>query len=81
MYNYQGDPMLVSKVKKWGNSLGVLIPRRTAQEMGIRPDDTLIIRIEKKQNPLKELSGAFPDLKLTKKELQDIRHDFESRYL
>lgn len=73
--------MLTCKVKKWGNSVGVIIPKGTVKEMGIRPDDTLIIRIEKRENPLKELCGALPLLKPTKRLLREIRKDLESKYL
>ncbi len=73
--------MLTCKVKKWGNSLGVVIPNGKAKEMGIRPEDTIIIRVERKENPLRELYGALPLLKPTKKVLHEARRNFFGKHL
>ena len=38
------------EVKKWGNSLGIIIPRRSAVELGITEHDKLDVDIRKKEN-------------------------------
>lgn len=36
-----------TKAQKWGNSLAVRIPRGVAQEVGLKPDDSLTIEVRK----------------------------------
>lgn len=36
-----------AKVRKWGDSLGVVIPREVATEEGLAEGDTILLSIEK----------------------------------
>ena len=72
--------MLVCKTKKWGNSVGIRIPKKTAEELGIKEEQEIIIEIRKKENPLRELFGALKFDEPTEKILKEIRRG-ESKYI
>ena len=38
-----------SRIKKWGNSLGVVIPKNTVEEMALKEGEKVSIDIVKKQ--------------------------------
>jgi antitoxin MazE len=38
--------MTITRIKKWGNSYGIRIPKERMEEMGIRPDDIVEIHLE-----------------------------------
>ncbi|HLC77359.1 MAG TPA: AbrB/MazE/SpoVT family DNA-binding domain-containing protein [archaeon] len=40
----------VAKPKKWGNSIGIIIPKEIIEEQKITLDDELVLRIEKKKD-------------------------------
>ena len=69
------------QTKKWGNSVGVVIPIEIIQKMNIKPEEHLTIEINKKENVLKELFGAFKFNKSTEQILKEVRRDLESKWL
>ncbi len=71
--------MMVCKTRKWGNSIGIRVPKKTATELGIREDQEVIVEIKKKENPLRELFGALKFDEPTEKILKEIRRG-ESKY-
>ena len=63
--------------KKWGSSIGVIIPREIVERQNIKEGDEIVINIFKKG----DLSGTFGTLKtrLTGQQLKDLsRKDWES---
>ena len=38
--------MAITRVKKWGNSFGIRIPKENMEELGIKPDDIVEIHSE-----------------------------------
>ncbi|MBI2144158.1 AbrB/MazE/SpoVT family DNA-binding domain-containing protein [Candidatus Woesearchaeota archaeon] len=72
--------MLVCKTKKWGNSIGIRIPKRAAEELGIREEQEVVVEIAKKENPLREMFGALKFTEPTEKILKEIRGK-ESKYI
>jgi antitoxin MazE len=38
--------MTITRIKKWGNSYGIRIPKENMEELGIRPDDMVEIHSE-----------------------------------
>ena len=72
--------MIVSKTRKWGSSLGVIIPKEVAKELKLRENQDVIIDIRPKDNPLKELFGSVKLSKPTEQLLKEIRGK-ESKYL
>lgn len=64
-------------VKKWGNSMGVILPRETVKNQGIKEGDEVVISVFKKG----DLSNIFGTLKtkLTGQQLKELaRKDWES---
>ncbi len=41
---------VTAKPKKWGNSIGIIIPKEIVDLEKITTDDELVVRIEKKKN-------------------------------
>lgn len=61
-----------AKVKKWGNSLAVLIPSQEAKIEGLKDNDEVDFTInKKKKNPLKELWGKYKFSESTDKMLKE----------
>ena len=71
--------MLVCKIKKWGNSFGLLIPKTELRKMDMSENQEVIVDITKKENPLKELFGFGKKSKITKEEFLKKRKMLESR--
>jgi len=69
------------KTKKWGNSIGVVIPIETAEKLGLKPEQKIIIDIMKKDNVLKELFGSVKFRKSTKDILKEVRKELEGKWL
>ncbi|MBS3054094.1 MAG: AbrB/MazE/SpoVT family DNA-binding domain-containing protein [Candidatus Aenigmarchaeota archaeon] len=44
------DMETMAKPKKWGNSIGIIIPKEIIERQNITLDDELILHIEKKQD-------------------------------
>ncbi len=72
--------MIACKVREWGNSLGVIIPRTVADELGIKPNEEIIVKIEKKNNVLRELFGSLKFKTPPEKLIGEIRSEMESKW-
>ena len=48
-----------AKVREWGRSLGIVLPKETAKVEGIKKNDTVTLLISKKNNALKETFGTL----------------------
>ena len=48
-----------TKVRRWGRSLGVVIPMEKAKEEKIKEDQTIRLLITKKPNVLRETFGSL----------------------
>lgn len=69
-------------IKRWGNSLGVVIPNETVDKLSLKPNESIVIEITKKENPLKELFGAIRMKKSTEMIIKEARaENFESKWL
>lgn len=69
------------KTKQWGNSIGVVIPKETLKRLNIKPEEEIVIEIEKKSNVLKEMFGAAKFKKSAKKMIGDFRKESESKWM
>lgn len=49
---------IVTRLKRWGNSVGVIVPAEALREKGLHEEQEVIITIEKKK-PLRELFGIL----------------------
>ena len=57
-------------VRKWGDSVAVIIPKKVAEDKKIRPMDEIVITIEK-ETSLKDLFGTWK----TKKTAQELKDE------
>ena len=73
--------MIKCKTKKWGNSIGIIIPIEFANEKGIKANEEVMIEIEKKGNVLEELKGALLFHKSTGQLIKESRKELESKFL
>jgi antitoxin component of MazEF toxin-antitoxin module len=52
--------MVTVKTKKWGNSIGFIIPKNIVRELNLKPDEEIYFEISKKKtNVLKDMYGAL----------------------
>lgn len=72
--------MIICKTKKWGNSIGIRIPKKVVDELDIKEGQELVVEIGKKENPLRELFGALKFKEPTEKILKEIRR-MESKHI
>ena len=63
---------MIAKTKKWGNSLGVLIPSDVVKSLNLSDEQEIIIDIKPKTNVLREMFG-FAKGKVNKPTEQIIR--------
>lgn len=75
--------MLVCKIKKWGNSIGILIPKEEALDLHLKENQEVVVEIAKKENPFKELFGFGQKMgkKIANKEFLEAREFFESKWV
>jgi len=58
------------KTRKWGSSIGVVLPKEVVDEVGIKPDETIRIDIRKPVK-VKDVFGMFPNWKRNTQEIKD----------
>jgi antitoxin component of MazEF toxin-antitoxin module len=69
------------KTKKWGNSIGVVIPIEIIERFNIKPEEEIIIEIEKKNNVLKDMFGKARFKKSAKKMIKEFREEYASKWM
>ena len=72
---------VLMKTKQWGNSVGMIIPAEIVKDLSIHPGEEVVVEIKKKENPLKELWGAFKMDKNWKKEFKKHRKEMEGKWI
>lgn len=70
--------MIACKTKRWGNSLGLVIPHEIVHDLSLHENQEIVIEIVTTANPLKELFGFGKENKIGKKEFAATRTSFES---
>lgn len=74
---------MISKTRKWGSSIGIIIPKKVAKELKIRENQEVFFDVKPKDNPLIELFGSLKPLKFkkpTSELLKELRSN-ESKYI
>ena len=71
--------MITCKTKKWGNSLGIIIPKEEVDELQLQEDQQIVIEITKINNPFQELFGFGKNNPITKKEFLENRRLLEGK--
>ena len=75
MYNFMME--IKVKTKKWGNSIGVLIPKEVVAEEKIKPDQEITLTISKK--PItkgKDIWGTLKFKESTEELMREVDKDF-----
>ena len=72
------DTMIICKTKKWGNSLGLIIPSEDVEKLDLVENQRIVVEIVKAQNPLQELFGFGKGNKITRVEFKEARALLES---
>ena len=72
-----------SKTKKWGNSIGVIIPSEAVERLNIKPEEEIVMEISKKGNVLKEMFGALKgrNKKSAHQMVKEARKELESKWM
>jgi antitoxin component of MazEF toxin-antitoxin module len=64
------------KTKRWGNSIGIIIPSETIEKLRIKPEEEISVEIEKNSNILREMFGRGKlEGKSARKMLDDFRRE------
>jgi len=70
-------PEIECYAKKWGNSIGIVLPKSLVQKNGIKPNEKLVIDV-KGMCKAKEFFGLLPTWKINTQKLKDeIRKGWE----
>jgi antitoxin component of MazEF toxin-antitoxin module len=65
--------MITAKTKKWGNSLGVIIPHEVVEQLELQPDETVELSVTKdSMKEIRELFGTFKTDKSTQEIMDEI---------
>lgn len=75
----------ISKLKAWGNSIGVILPKEQLQEEDLDINDEVEVIVRKKSNPLKDAFGKLRELKAKSGKsadelLKEIDEELKSRF-
>ena len=72
--------MIETKLRKWGNSFGVLIPKDELEKDNLKENDSVIVIVKRKMSPAKELFGSLMIKEPTDKIMREIDEKFKSRF-
>ena len=65
------------EVKKWGNSVGVILPKHVVEELSLKPKDKVNINVERGIKG-KEIYGLFPGWSRdTQKAVDELKKGWE----
>lgn len=68
-----------TKLRKWGNSLGVVVPQKTTSGLELKEGEEIIILLKKQEeNVLKENFGALKGWKIDSQKIKDNLRKEES---
>jgi hypothetical protein len=76
--------MVVCKTKRWGNSIGIVIPKEEVDRLGLGEEQTITVNIVKHENPLRELwewGKTNKHKRITREEFLTYRKELESKWM
>ena len=73
--------MIIATTKKWGNSFGLRIKKEDFIGLDLKENEDVVIEIQKKVNPLKQLFGFDNDKRISKNKFDKNRKALESRWV
>ena len=59
-----------TKTKRWGSSIGVVLPKSLVEEIGIKADEIIVIEV-KKSHKAKEFFGLLKGWNKSEQEIKD----------
>ena len=59
-----------ARLKNWGSSLGIVIPKRIIKEKNLRAGEEILIDIKKKKT-IKEVFGSLKNWKIDAQKMKD----------
>lgn len=62
--------LVKGRIREWGNSLGVVIPREKVEEAGLVKDQEVTLDV-KAENPIKAVFGMLKDNKIDAQKAKD----------
>ena len=69
---------IIARTRKWGNSVGIVIPNAVLQEQGIKDNQEIIITItSKKKTKVGDIFGKLKFKKTTQEILDEIDKELE----
>ena len=69
---------LKTKTKKWGNSIGVIIPKEIIREEAIKPNQEVTLWIKSRAiTKVKDIFGKWKFEKSTKKLMKELDKEFD----
>ena len=60
------------KLKKWGSSIGIVLPKKAVEKEGLKEGETVRVMIFKKRNPWIESFGTMKFSKSTEEILKEV---------
>lgn len=60
-----------TKVKRWGNSMGVILPKRLIEKEHLKENDSILIEIVKEAD-LSDIFGMIKKRKMSGQEAKDL---------
>jgi len=74
-----------TKLRAWGNSLGIVLPKEKLKEEGLSINDEVEITLRKKTSPLKDAFGKLKEFKArssksTEEILKEVDEELRSRF-
>lgn len=73
--------MITATTRRWGNSLGLIIPKEQVEELYLQEDQQVVVEIVLSENPLKELFGFGKKNKITLQDFLETRRLLEGSSL
>ena len=75
----------ISKLKAWGNSIGVILPKEELREEDLNVNDEVEVIVRKTSNPLKDTFGKLREFKpksgkSTDEILKEVDEELKSRF-
>ena len=67
--------------KKWGNSIGVVIPKEVVEKEGIKVEQQVSIEVRPMKNSLAELFGKYKTNKSTQEIKDELRKELWGKEL
>ncbi len=76
MYNYMIE--IKARTKKWGNSIGVVIPKEVVREENIKPNQQVTLMISQKPiTKVKDIFGTMTFKKSTEQLMREVDKEFD----